>query len=122
MLDVRVQNQSPVYVEPEALRKIEAKAATIRDEMATRGYRPEWCEVTENGMIGMGFDMNRGKLETWTKAFLVDGAVATPEAFAMQIGEWRAKVRRDIVTSMASPVVQVLVGRYGAAKVLETLR
>lgn len=95
------------------------KGAAICARLRAFGLKPVWLECVA-GRIGIGIEFVSA-LPTWTKAFHLPIASASPEAFILEINKWKNEVRRGIVQGNASTVVQKAIGYHGMGAVLDAM-
>ena len=95
------------------------KGDAICKALKAYGLKPVWMEPAA-GRIAIGFEFI-DVVPTWTRAFYVDAATATPQAVIREVNAWKAEMRRKIATSAPSTVIEGAVRAHGLQAVLTAL-
>lgn len=95
------------------------KGEAICASLKAYGLNPVWLEVAA-GRIAVGFEFITS-VPTWTRAFYVDAASATPQAFVREINAWKAEMRRKIATGAPSTVIEGAVRAHGLQAVTDAM-
>jgi hypothetical protein len=96
-----------------------SKGEALCSRFKAVGLKPVWMEVTDDQIV-IGFEFISAH-PTWTKAFRFNSVHATADAFIGLMNEWKNKIRRDIVQSTASTIVQNMIREHGLMAVLDAM-